>query len=279
MNYYLGKKVEVIVDRPLGSKHPEHNLIYPINYGYIPNTLSGDGEEIDAYVIGEFQPLESYEGYVVAIIHRKNDNENKLVVSKEEKLYSVDQIRALVEFQERYFESDIITLQQFYSNNKKQNDENSLALDFNHEKKSLLELLERDGKMVLATSLNNQVTARTMSCIILGEKIYFQTDKVFEKYHQIINNPRVALCINNIQIEGVAEAKGHPLDEENKDFSEKFKKLEYRAFEKYSHMENEVLIEVELKLVTIWRYEKGRAFRDYIDFKNKIAYRSYYEHS
>lgn len=55
MGSYLGKFVKVKIDRPLGSKHPKHNFIYPLNYGFIPNTIAGDGEEIDAYIIGEFK--------------------------------------------------------------------------------------------------------------------------------------------------------------------------------------------------------------------------------
>ncbi|MGX7132728.1 MULTISPECIES: inorganic diphosphatase [Enterococcus] len=109
MSSYLGKKVTVKMDRPLGSKHPEHNFIYPLNYGFIPDTLSGDGEEIDAYIIGEFEPLEVYEGYVVAIIERLNDTEDKLVVCKELNKYSKEQIQALVEFQERFFDTTILT--------------------------------------------------------------------------------------------------------------------------------------------------------------------------
>lgn len=105
MESYLGKLVTVKMDRPLGSKHPKHNFIYPLNYGYIPNTTSGDGEEIDVYIIGEFEPLETYEGYVVTIIKRINDIEDKLVVCKELNKYNKDQIKALVEFQERFFES------------------------------------------------------------------------------------------------------------------------------------------------------------------------------
>ena len=105
---YLGKNVKVVMDRPLGSKHPNCGLVYPINYGYIPNTVSGDGEEIDAYIVGEVEPVEVYEGYVVAIIHRKNDNEDKLVVSKNFNIYNKEQIRALTEFQEKFFESEII---------------------------------------------------------------------------------------------------------------------------------------------------------------------------
>ena len=96
------------MDRPLGSKHPKHGFIYPVNYGYIPNTVSGDGEELDAYVLGEFTPLENFTGKVIAIIHRVNDNDDKLVVVKDGKYYTDDQIRALVELQERFFESVIL---------------------------------------------------------------------------------------------------------------------------------------------------------------------------
>ncbi|MDV4151421.1 inorganic diphosphatase [Clostridium sp. AL.422] len=109
MEYYLGNFIKVKIDRPLGSKHPKHNFIYSLNYGFIPNTISGDGEEIDVYIIGEFEPLETYEGYVVAIIKRINDIEDKLVVCKELNKYNKEQIKALVEFQERFFETTIIT--------------------------------------------------------------------------------------------------------------------------------------------------------------------------
>lgn len=109
INSYLGKRVNVIMDRPLGTRHPKHGFIYPLNYGYIPNTVSGDGEEVDAYIVGEFEPLETFEGWVVATIHRLNDNEDKLVVCKDKHKYSIEQIKALTEFQERFFESEIIT--------------------------------------------------------------------------------------------------------------------------------------------------------------------------
>ena len=68
---YLGKGVLVKIDRPLGCKHPKHNFYYPVNYGYIPGTISGDGEELDAYVLGEFKPLDEFRGQVKAIIHKQ----------------------------------------------------------------------------------------------------------------------------------------------------------------------------------------------------------------
>lgn len=105
---YLGKEVSIEIDRPMGTRHPKHGFMYMINYGFIFNTISGDGEELDAYLVGEFEPVEKSSGKVIAIIHRTNDDDDKLIVSKDNKEYSDDAIRALTEFQERYFESIII---------------------------------------------------------------------------------------------------------------------------------------------------------------------------
>lgn len=105
---FLGKKVKVVMDRPMGSKHPKWNFIHPINYGYVPNTISGDGEELDAYIVGIFEPVEEYEGKCIAAIHRLDNDDDKLVIAPEEKIYTKQQIEALVEFQERFFEHEII---------------------------------------------------------------------------------------------------------------------------------------------------------------------------
>ena len=105
---YLNTIVDVKMDRSLGSKHPKHGFIYPVNYGYIPNTVSGDGEELDAYVLGVHKPVESFTGKVIAIIHRTNDDDDKLVVAPVDKNYTDDQIVALTEFQEQYFKSIIL---------------------------------------------------------------------------------------------------------------------------------------------------------------------------
>lgn len=105
---FLNETIDIKVDRPLGSKHPKHGFIYPVNYGYVPNTISGDGEELDAYILGVYEPLESFTGKCIAIIHRTNDNDDKLVVVPENKSFSNDEIRVLTAFQEQYFESIII---------------------------------------------------------------------------------------------------------------------------------------------------------------------------
>ena len=105
---FIGKHVEVKMDRPLGSRHPKHGFMYMLNYGFIPNTISGDGEELDAYIVGVHEPVESFSGKVIAVIHRTNDDDDKLIVAPEGVNYSDDAIKALTEFQEKYFKSIII---------------------------------------------------------------------------------------------------------------------------------------------------------------------------
>lgn len=105
---YLGKEVTVVMDRPMGSKHTTWKTVYPVNYGYIPNTISGDGKELDAFVLGVFEPLETFTGEVKAVVHRTNDDDDKLIVAPKDRTFSREQIWVLIEFQERYFNSEII---------------------------------------------------------------------------------------------------------------------------------------------------------------------------
>lgn len=105
---YIGKALEIEIDRELGSKHPKHGFIYPVNYGYVPNTISGDGEELDCYLLGVFEPVKTFKGKCIAIIHRTNDDDDKLIIVPENKEYSDDAINALVEFQEQYFKHILV---------------------------------------------------------------------------------------------------------------------------------------------------------------------------
>ena len=106
---FLNTNVKVIIDRKMGSSHPKfNNSIYPINYGYIPGTVSGDGKELDCYILGVFEPIDEFYGMCIAVIHRLNDNEDKLIVVPEGKQFSNEQIDVLVEFQERFFKHEII---------------------------------------------------------------------------------------------------------------------------------------------------------------------------
>jgi len=105
---FLEKKVNVKIDRPMGSKHPKYRFIYPVNYGYIPDVKAPDGDELDAYVLGIFEPVEKFTGKCIAVIHRIDDDDDKLIVVPENITYNDDQIRTLTEFQEKFFKSVII---------------------------------------------------------------------------------------------------------------------------------------------------------------------------
>lgn len=105
---FLGKKVTVIMDRPLGSKHPKHGFLYEANYDYIDGVMSPDGEQLDAYYLGTDQPLEKAEGEVVAIIHRTDNDDDKLVVVPDGIILSDEEILRQVNFQEQWFKSIVI---------------------------------------------------------------------------------------------------------------------------------------------------------------------------
>ncbi len=105
----IGKEVTVAVDRPMGSCHPDYpNMYYPVNYGYISGTAAGDGEAQDAYILGVSQPLESFTGIVIAIIHRLDDIEDKWVVAPRGCHFTKEQIIAQTLFQEQYFHCEML---------------------------------------------------------------------------------------------------------------------------------------------------------------------------
>lgn len=105
---YLGKKVKLIIDRPLGSTHPKHGFLYPVNYGYVPNTVAPDGEGIDAYFLGINEPVETAEGICIAVIHRLDDDDDSLVVVPEDLEIKDEDIDKAVEFQEQFFKFEIV---------------------------------------------------------------------------------------------------------------------------------------------------------------------------
>ena len=105
---FLGTHITITIDRKKGSKHPVYGFEYPINYGCIPNTISGDGEELDAYILGITEPVETFTGLCIAIIHRLDDDDDKLVVVPPQQSFSDEEIRQLTFFQEQWFKSKIL---------------------------------------------------------------------------------------------------------------------------------------------------------------------------
>lgn len=106
---FLGKIVEIKMDRMLGSKHPKHDFVYEVNYGFVPGTKAPDGEEVDVYLLGIDRPVEIFTGKCVAVIHRKDDNDDKLVVVPENmEAITDEEIIKAVNFQEKWFDSIVV---------------------------------------------------------------------------------------------------------------------------------------------------------------------------
>ncbi|MDR1217992.1 MAG: pyridoxamine 5'-phosphate oxidase family protein [Treponema sp.] len=130
--------------------------------------------------------------------------------------------------------------------------------------------------MALATSNQNHPTARFMSCIVYENKIFFQTGTDLIKYKQICENNNVALCVDNIQMEGIANILGRINDKQNSEIMEIYKKHYKNSYETYMHNETEVLIEIILKEIIKWDYENGKPYRIFIDIDNKQARKEMY---
>ena len=109
---YLGKVVTIGIDRPIGTVHHkgEKTLVYPINYGYIPEVLGGDGEELDVFLVGVDEPVSSYTGKIIGIVYRADDVEDKLVMAPEGKSFTAEEMARAVYFQEKYYKSTIRAL-------------------------------------------------------------------------------------------------------------------------------------------------------------------------
>ncbi len=115
VNSYLGKTVTMKIDRPIGYVHQKKNymLTYPINYGYLPGVLGGDGEELDVYLLGVDMPVSEFNGKIIGIVHRHNDAEDKLVMVPEGMSFTAEEIADAVRFQEQYYESEIESIENF----------------------------------------------------------------------------------------------------------------------------------------------------------------------
>ena len=138
---------------------------------------------------------------------------------------------------------------------------------FSEKYSDLMDQFETSKKMVLSTAEKNIVSSRMMSVIQINGKLYFQTDKTFRKYRQIVQNPNVSLCIDNIQIEGRCKEIGRPL--ENNEFLQKFQRCFPDSYKRYSLLENEVLFEMTPTYIERWVYIDSVPFIEIYDVSNE----------
>jgi uncharacterized pyridoxamine 5'-phosphate oxidase family protein len=151
-----------------------------------------------------------------------------------------------------------------------------MELNYQSELEKIYTHIGESKIMALATSSQNYPTVRLMSCIIYQNKIFFQTGTDLIKYKQICENNNVALCVDNIQIEGIANTLGGINDRQNSEIMDMYKKHYKNSYETYEHNETEVLIEIILKKIIKWDYENGKPYRVFIDIDNKQAKKEMY---
>lgn len=145
-------------------------------------------------------------------------------------------------------------------------------MDFEDGKALLFKKLGDWKIMALASSVNDYVMVRNVSCLFYNDKIYFKTDKNFRKTQQLFKNPQVALCTGGVQVEGIAKNLGLVVNEEGHKFEGLYKKYLWQSYNAYSHEESEILIEITPKFVEIWdEDEKRYAFQTFIDFDNQTV--------
>lgn len=112
---YLGRELRIEIDRPIGFVHKTsggNDIVYTVNYGYIPGVMGGDGEEQDVYLLGVDSPVETYTGVIVGAVMRDDDDEDKLIMAPAGRRYSVREMEAAVAFQEMYHVSHVIAWDQ-----------------------------------------------------------------------------------------------------------------------------------------------------------------------
>ena len=136
----------------------------------------------------------------------------------------------------------------------------------------MFEKLGESKIMALASSVNDYVMVRNVSCLFYDNKVWFKTDKNFRKTQQLYQNPHVALCWSGVQIEGVAENKGLVVEEPGRRFEGLYKKYLWGSYNKYSHEDTEIIIEVSPKFVEVWdTSEDNYAYQIFIDFDKETV--------
>lgn len=144
-------------------------------------------------------------------------------------------------------------------------------LDYEREKERVLGFLEAKHAIVVATSLDDRVTARTISFANHGLAILFMSWAHHTKCVQIRGNPRVALCRDNVQIEGIAEIQGSPQDERNKRYADILRDKYPENHERFADEPGMVIVKVIPTSITIFDQSDGRLCLKCLDLENETA--------
>lgn len=146
-----------------------------------------------------------------------------------------------------------------------------MRIDYEKLRDEIITALSDNRIWILSTSSDGRVSSRSMSIINKGLNVYFQTNKCYIKHKQMKENKNVALCFNNISIEGVAEEIGDWNEESNKELMELYKCVHPGSFKAYGFLEGQVVYKITPKIIKLWKYINGNPIRQYLNVDEKIA--------
>jgi len=145
-------------------------------------------------------------------------------------------------------------------------------MEFQEAKQRMFDKLGNSKIMALATTANDYVMVRNVSCLFYNDRIYFKTDKNFRKTQQLFAHPQVAMCVGGVQVEGIAKNLGLVVDEPDRVFEKKYKEYLWGSYNAYSHEDTEIIIEVTPKFVEVWDTDEDNyAFQMFIDFEKETV--------
>ncbi|MBN1647895.1 MAG: pyridoxamine 5'-phosphate oxidase family protein [Spirochaetales bacterium] len=148
-----------------------------------------------------------------------------------------------------------------------------MDLEFDTLLEDAVEAISTNRVWVLATAAKEHVSARAVSVVNSGLTLYFQTHDSYLKYRQIEQNANVALCCKNIAIEGEAYSRGNIFNGENDLFAEMYRNEHPGSYKLYSRLDGQVVIEVQPKKISFWKYIENIPYLDILDLVNKSAIR------
>ncbi len=145
--------------------------------------------------------------------------------------------------------------------------------DFEKIRSEILTLFSENRGMILATSLNDRVTARHISFVNEDLDIYFTSWDHNKKIIQMKGNPNVALNLNNVQIEGKAEVFTCVFEEKYKDIQDLFRsKFGAVWLNRFSHIKELILVKVIPEKIVRFETIHKRFQLQNVDCKNKKVY-------
>ena len=147
------------------------------------------------------------------------------------------------------------------------------SLDFEALQDKCIKILNKNTLIVLATAYNGHVRSRTVDYINNGMQIGFLTWQDTAKMEHIKHNPRVALCVKNLQIEGQVSVLGHPSLAEHQPFMESYKERLPIPYHNFVPQDNVTLCMVEPALAIVMTYEAQHLYLDHLDLTQRTAFR------